>query len=144
MLVFVISCSSDDNINKSSTNEKKVVELFETFSKSVVNSPEYNKFIEKVQTKTSSELTEEEKQQLEQEFLSQQSAEFVALYYYVVDLNLSKEELRNIILDYFSLIDKTETQGKDSGSDCTISSALGGSSGLLTWLAELACECNCV
>jgi len=137
IFLCVTSCTIDENSNDLSVvnKEMKVQKLFDTFSKSAVNSPSYSKLIEKARAKSSSGLTDEEIAQLEQEFLSEQSAEFVELYNYVIDLNLTKEELRDIVLSYFS---DTETSGKNDGDDCAISNALG--STLFTWLSELVCE----
>ncbi|WP_299313710.1 hypothetical protein [uncultured Aquimarina sp.] len=132
LLVFVTSCSSDENISELSANEEKVVELFDVFSKKIVNSESYLKFTKEIQIKSSSGLTEAELYQIEQEFLSQQSPEFIELYYYVVDLDLSKDELRYIVLEYF---DKSNSKSSDCGAAGQASS-----SSIFIILAELVCE----
>ncbi|WP_298546068.1 hypothetical protein [uncultured Aquimarina sp.] len=130
-LVFMTSCSSDENLDELHTDENKVVELFDMFSKNIVNSESYSKFLEEIQIKSSSGSTEEELNELEQEFLSGQSAEFIALYYYVLDLDLSKDELRYIVLRHFG---KSSSKNGDCGAGQTSTTSL------LEILTELVCE----
>ncbi|RKN02091.1 hypothetical protein D7035_23135, partial [Aquimarina sp. AD1] len=86
MLILFTSCSTDENNNEISLEEQelKVKNLVEFFARDVIPSPSFVKYVEVVQLKSSTGLTQEEMQELEQELLSQQSAEFVELYYYVV------------------------------------------------------------
>lgn len=143
MLLFLITaCSVDENSEEPSVSEKesKVIDLFESFSKNVVNSPEYTKFIKELQSVSSSKSTEEELDYLEQEFLSQQSREFVVLYYYVLELDLSEDELRNIVIEY---VDNTESKNRNwhkSDNDDCVSAGETSRSSLLGILATIFCN----
>ncbi|WP_405207459.1 hypothetical protein [Aquimarina sp. LLG6339-5] len=145
LLVFFTSCSIDESANEISLYEKEmaVKNLFDSFSKSVVHSTSYAKIIEEIQIKSSSNSSEEEMQQLEQEFLSLQSDEFVELYYSVKSLNLTKEEIRDIVVSYFVIsgnLNKGDTRNgeKDDSDDCAVSDTI--NSPLFVFLAELVCE----
>ncbi|WP_299899488.1 hypothetical protein [uncultured Aquimarina sp.] len=139
MLVLFTACSVDEHQNELEIeeNKTKVVELFKKFSKDVVGSPEYTKIINQIDVKNSEELTAEERERLEQELLSQQSPEFVILYKYVVDLELSREELRTIVFEYYSISKRNALEVKNDGDGCAVTSALGD---MFIWLAELVCE----
>ncbi|WP_299185223.1 hypothetical protein [uncultured Aquimarina sp.] len=141
MLVLFTSCSVEDN-NQLSDQEKdlKVKSLVKTFAEEVQPSASYKKIIEeiKLRSQNSSGYTEEELEILEQEFLSQQSEDFVMLYHYVVNLNLSEEELRTFVMEYFSLKNEKSVRMKNDGDDCAFSSAVG--SLFFGVLSRLICE----
>ncbi|MBQ4804112.1 hypothetical protein J8L88_14715 [Aquimarina sp. MMG015] len=140
LLVLFTSCSIDENREEPSEQEKelKIKSLVDAFVKDVIPSPAYAKFIEEVRTK-SSEWTSEEETQLEQELLSQQTPEFVALYYYVVELDLSKNELRNFIFEYFEASKSRNIDLlKSEEDDC--SAAETSSTSLFSFLSHLICE----
>lgn len=147
VLVLFTSCSIEEDVVEISTDEREatVIKLFDSFSKVAVGSTGYTKFVQSLQNKSSSDAwTEEEIQQLELEFLSQQSSEFVQLYYYVVRLNLSEEELRSIIIDYAFLLNKTAIEKNEKGmrnnsDECTIYEN-GPQNSLLAILANILCE----
>lgn len=140
MLILFTSCSTDENNNEVSLEEQelKVKNLVEFFARDVIPSPSFVKYVEVVQLKSSTGLTQEEMQELEQELLSQQSAEFVELYYYVVSLNLTENELRNVVIEYLSLA-KTNSlsQSKNDNEDCISSASAGGADSLLSILIKL-------
>ncbi|MFD2561347.1 hypothetical protein [Aquimarina rubra] len=141
LLIFFTSCSVDESITESSINEKeiKIKSFLDAFSKNAVNSSSYFKFVKGMQTKSSSGLTAEEMAELEQEFLSQQSAEFVALYNYIVNLNLSEDELRNIIIEYLSSNNSNSVSTKNDTDECALGD--GGSSwSLLALVIKIFCE----
>ncbi|WP_299256572.1 hypothetical protein [uncultured Aquimarina sp.] len=143
LLVFITSCSSDESINGSVEQEKdlKVKSLIEAFAKDVIPSPGFSKFIEEVQNKSSSGLTTEEAAQLEQEFLSRQTEEFVELYYYVLALDLSKEELRGFIIEYLSIINKSFKENTKNDTDECAAGGAGDDDSIL-WALILAIFCE--
>ncbi|AXT54354.1 hypothetical protein D1815_00820 [Aquimarina sp. AD1] len=138
MLILFTSCSTDENNNEISLEEQelKVKNLVEFFARDVIPSPSFVKYVEVVQLKSSTGLTQEEMQELEQELLSQQSAEFVELYYYVVSLNLTENELRNVVIEYLSLA-KTNSLSQSKNDDCTTSSSPDGTDSLISILIKL-------
>ncbi len=127
LLIFFTSCSVENDPAELSQSEKELLvqKLFDSFSKSAENSPSYVKFIQTIRSKSSSEWTAEEMQEIEEEFLSKQSAEFLELYYSVISLNLSNEEMITILLKYKDTItivrsaEDTDTGGNtnDQGGD---------------------------
>ncbi|WP_299438812.1 hypothetical protein [uncultured Aquimarina sp.] len=143
LLVFFTSCSVDENGNEPTVDEKEeaVKELFDSFSKSVVDSPSYSKFIKTLQTKSSSSITAEELQKFEQEFLSQQTAEFAELYYYVSTLDITREELRSIVIAYAESVNRNFSGGtKDNSDGCAELDNQESDDYLIVFLSKLLCE----
>ncbi|WP_299211922.1 hypothetical protein [uncultured Aquimarina sp.] len=144
ILVFFTSCSVDENSNVQSINEKeiKIKSFLDAFSKIAVTSPSYSKLLDGIKTKSSSGLTAEEMTVLEQEFLSLQSPEFTELYNYIVDLNLSEDEIRRIVLAYLS--DRNNNNISEIKSDeCAFGEGgSGASSSILAIIISILCEDN--
>ncbi|SEL45002.1 hypothetical protein SAMN04487910_2490 [Aquimarina amphilecti] len=141
MLVLITSCSVEETTDQLSEQEKelKVENLVKLFVEDVVPSSSYSKFINDLQTKSSSGLTEEELNQMEQEFLSTQSEEFLELYYFVVNLNLTEDELREVVIAYFSFTKSNSNASKDSDDDCT-NAENGPQTSFLSILGRILCE----
>jgi len=148
LLVFFTSCSVDQDSDEISVQEKKmaVIDLFNVFSEKTINSPSYFELKQTIQSKSSSDLTEEELEKLEREFLNKQSAEFIELYNYVVDLDLEEDEIRDIIFEYLSTI--RENSGKKynnvnqkDSDECSFSSLNDAGGSLLAFIiAKVLCE----
>ena len=121
LLLLFVSCSVERNDIESLEQEKelKVKSLAKAFKDDIIPSKSFKEFARNLQTKSSEGLTAEEIEKLEQEFLSKQSKEFVELYYYVKELDLSEEELVVIINKYLFLINSSFNRDtKDTVSDC--------------------------
>ena len=102
-----------------------------------MNSKSYSKYIKTIRAKSSfSELTEKELQQLEEELLNKQSTEFVQLYLFVKDLDLSEDELRSIILENVTI--STIEESKIYISECEVFEN-GTPNSLLTILTKILC-----
>ncbi|WP_108803783.1 hypothetical protein [Aquimarina sp. Aq107] len=138
VLVLFTSCSTNDDGAELSLNDKEqmVKNLFNSFSKSIKNTPDIYKIIE---TKSSIGLSSEEINHLEQQFLSKQTTEFVNLYNSVVSLNLSNEEIIRIILNYESLIEIIKAN-KEGDSCAEIIAASEGGSTFFALIAALVCK----
>ncbi|MBW1295746.1 hypothetical protein [Aquimarina litoralis] len=144
MLVLFTACSVEEN-NELSEQEKdlKIKSLVKTFVEDVRPTSNYKKFIEdvKFKSKNSSGLSQEELDQLEQDFLSQQSPEFVELYYFVDSLNLKEDELRAMVVLYFDSIKQIDINKSDEDTEDCEASAEGNNTDLLwNFLAKIVCE----
>ena len=142
ILLLSVSCSVEQNDTETLEQEKelKVKSLAKAFKEDIIPSKSFKEFTRNLQTKSSEALTVDEIAQLEQEFLSQQSEEFVELYYYVKELDLSEEELRVIIVEYLSSINKSDNgDTKNESEDCVGSSSEGLDS-LFSLILKILCE----
>ncbi|WP_299607592.1 hypothetical protein [uncultured Aquimarina sp.] len=144
MLVLFTACSVDENTQLSEQEKDlKVKSLIKTFAEEIQPSDSYKKFIEEIKSrsKNTSNYSEEELKLQEQEFLSQQTPEFVELYYLVSEMNLSKEELRVIVIEYYDGI-KSMNVGKseEDGHDCAAATEANNTNILWHFLSDLICE----
>lgn len=117
LLLFISSCSVEDSNPDNSLTEtelivKKSMEAFYLASKSA----SFKKFVNGVKSKSEySELTEEEYQRLLDEFLSQQPQELVDLYYLLISLDLSDNEILEIALRFKEeILGKSEESSKET------------------------------
>ncbi|MHA7057605.1 hypothetical protein ACWGOQ_0010330 [Aquimarina sp. M1] len=142
ILVFFSSCSVEEGIKDSSEQEKelKVKSLIKTFAEDVIPSSGFSEFMLDVQNKSSSGLTQEEIDGLEQDFLSQQSAEFVELYYYVVSLNLSEDEIRIVIIEYLSNVNKGNVYNSNKDSEECVAAGNQDTGSLWGTILSILCE----
>ncbi|MDH7447215.1 hypothetical protein [Aquimarina sp. 2201CG14-23] len=140
LLLFITSCSVDETENELSKEEKELMvqELFVSFSKSAENSPSFNKLMQTIRSKSSSTWTTEEIQQMEEDFLSQQSIVFIELYNSVVALNLSNEEIISIISLYKITINISK--GNKTNDACKEIVAASEGSNFFALVAALFCE----
>ena len=144
MLVLFTACSVDENTQLSEQEKDlKVKSLIKTFAEEIQPSDNYKKFIEDInsRSKNTSGYTAEELKLQEQEFLSQQTPEFVELYYLVSEMNLSKEELRVVVIEYFNSIKSTNTgKSEEDGQDCAAATDANNTNILFHFLSDLICE----
>ncbi|GAA0729590.1 hypothetical protein GCM10009430_39890 [Aquimarina litoralis] len=120
MLVLITSCSVEENTQLSDQEkDQKVKSLVKIFVEDIRPSSDYKKILEnrRLLSKTSSGISQEELDKLEQDFLNKQSPEFVELYHYVSSLNLTKEELTDVVVAYINNSNKSNDGSNDDNTD---------------------------
>ncbi|WP_378172215.1 hypothetical protein [Aquimarina sp. SS2-1] len=141
LFVFFTSCSVDEN-NEVLEQEKelKVNSLIKSFAEDVIPSKDYINFVNDVRIKSSTGLSQSELNQLEEDFLNKQTDEFIELYYFVASLDLTEDELMELIFDYFSSANKSfSADTKNDTEECAIIETDEEESFLLIFL-RLICE----
>ncbi|GAA3516385.1 hypothetical protein GCM10022393_33110 [Aquimarina addita] len=126
LLVFITSCSNEEHFSEPQTKNKELIvkQIYVELSKIIENSPSFSKIMEEVSTKSSSQWTIEEINKIEEDFLDEQSEEFIELYADLLALNLSPEELTEIVLAYKATLqnDKIYNDGVKEYSESGCSS----------------------
>ncbi len=137
MVIGVSSCTKDE-VNEISQAEKELLvkQTLIEFNKSAVKTGKYEKFVNVMSLKNSSnELNEEEIEALVQEFLGSQTQMFLDLFYKLESLNLTDEEFFHIANQLESLFINVST-GEGKQATCCEEVINTGSDGLdriLTW-----------
>ncbi len=142
-LLGTVSCSKDEEHTEVSQEEKEylVKQTLIEFNKSAVKTGKYREFINSVYQKSSlDQLTSTELEILLQDFLGDQTQQFLSVYYKLEALNLSSEEFLSIADQFEYLrINSTQESGKIGGC-CAIGSNSGDS--LLGDLIRYTCSCD--
>ncbi|MDY8137230.1 hypothetical protein [Aquimarina sp. 2201CG5-10] len=143
-LLFITSCSKDDRSEEilSAQKEYLVKQTIIEFNKSAIKTGKYETFINSFSEKSASgELSQTEIELLIQEFLGNQTEEFLNVYYQLEALNLTAEE-------FYSIADQFEdlriyliglSSNRSQRGCCDVSDA---DDGVLAILLGWACNCQ--
>ena len=138
------SCSKNDEIDQDA-KEIIVRKTLIEFNKSAIKSGKYLDFVQKVNYKSSQqELTDEEIKTLIDEFLGEQTNDFIKVYNELVKLNLSTEEFYTIASQYKEVFD-SNLKNQSQSACCTASENIPDNttgSGWLGALMRVVCGCG--
>jgi len=105
-LLTITSCSKEESVEEISQEEKEqlVKETLIEFNKSAVKNGKFQVFKNTFRQKTADDqFTQEELETMVQEFLGDQTQDFLDLYYQLEALNITSEEFRSIADQYEEL-----------------------------------------
>ncbi len=116
--IAIASCTRDQESTKVSQEEKEylVKQTIIEFNNSAIKTGKYKEFIGSISQKSAKEpLNSAELETMIQEFLGDQTQAFLDVYYQLVALNMTAEELENIAYTLEYLIVITNDSDKDVG-----------------------------